>query len=158
MSNRPRMQEAGPAAAERGVAPCAPVRLAVLYAALAVIAIIANIGAQDLFVFAYHGAGEELLSVIVGTSAGLLSKYVLDKRFIFGFRARSAAHDTRVFLQYAAMGVVTTLIFWVFEFGFAHVFAGRTMRYLGGVLGLTLGYYVKYRLDQRFVFRTVCKT
>jgi len=28
------------------------------------------------------------------------------------------------------------------------------MRYLGGAIGLTLGYVIKYRLDKRFVFVT----
>lgn len=27
------------------------------------------------------------------------------------------------------------------------------MRYLGGVLGLAIGYVIKYELDKRFVFR-----
>ena len=26
------------------------------------------------------------------------------------------------------------------------------MRYLGGVIGLSIGFYVKYRLDKKFVF------
>jgi hypothetical protein len=26
------------------------------------------------------------------------------------------------------------------------------MRYIGGVLGLSIGYYIKYQLDKRFVF------
>jgi len=128
-------------------------RIAFLYIVLAIVAIGANIGAQDLFVRLYDGALVGLLSVMFGTAVGLLVKYVLDKRFIFDFRARSASHDVRVFLQYTAMGLVTTLIFWAFEFGFAYVFTGKEMRYLGGVIGLGLGYYLKYRLDKRYVFR-----
>jgi hypothetical protein len=27
------------------------------------------------------------------------------------------------------------------------------MRYLGGILGLIIGYLMKYRLDKRYVFR-----
>jgi len=153
MSHAPSAQEACTADAAGGAAPPGSVRLAVLYVALAVVAIAANIGAQDLFARLYRGTLDELLSVVAGTAVGLLAKYALDKRFIFGFRARSAAHDARVFLQYAAMGLVTTLVFWALEFGFAHAFGGRAMRYLGGVLGLGLGYYLKYRLDKRFVFR-----
>ncbi len=89
-----------------------------------------------------------------GTGVGLVVKYILDKRYIFRFRARNVVHDSRVFLLYALMGLATTAIFWGFEFGFHHIFASKEMRYLGGVIGLAIGYLTKYQLDKRFVFRT----
>ena len=55
---------------------------------------------------------------------------------------------------YTAMGLATTVIFWGFEFGFHHLFATREMRYLGGVIGLAIGYVSKYYLDKRYVFHT----
>jgi hypothetical protein len=128
-------------------------KLAVKYALFAVIAMALNIGAQELVVRSYSGAYSLLASVIVGTGVGLVVKYVLDKLYIFGFRSRSALHDFQVFLQYAAVGIATTLIFWAFEFGFNAIFEDKDMRYLGGLIGLTLGYYLKYRIDRRFVFR-----
>lgn len=128
-------------------------RIAATYVVLAAIAIVANIGAQDLFLRIYAGAYDTLLSVVMGTGVGLVVKYVLDKRFIFDFQADNAAHDARVFMLYTVMGLATTAIFWAFEFGFGHVFGTREMRYVGGVLGLALGYYTKYQLDKRFVFR-----
>lgn len=102
----------------------------------------------------YSGAFAILLSMIVGTGVGLVVKYVLDKRYIFRFRARSVAHDTRTFALYTVMGLVTTVIFWGCEFGFQRVFEAKTMRYLGGVIGLAIGYLIKYQLDKRYVFRT----
>ena len=51
------------------------------------------------------------------------------------------------------MGLATTVIFWGFEFGFQYLFATKEMRYLGGALGLAIGYVAKYLLDKRFVFR-----
>ena len=50
------------------------------------------------------------------------------------------------------MGVVTTLIFWGFEFTFEYLFRTKFMRYLGAVIGLSIGYFIKYNLDRRFVF------
>ena len=38
------------------------------------------------------------------------------------------------------------------EFAFQLLFGTDGMRYLGGVVGLTVGYFIKYRLDKRFVF------
>jgi positive regulator of sigma E activity len=50
------------------------------------------------------------------------------------------------------MGVFTTLIFWLTEYAFHLVFLTDEMRYIGAILGLSVGYYVKYQLDKRFVF------
>ncbi len=128
-------------------------KLAITYAILALIATAANIGAQDLVIRVYSGMFDVLLSVAIGTGVGLVVKYVLDKRYIFKFRARSAVHDGQVFSLYVLMGVATTLIFWGFEFGFHYLFGTKEMRYLGGVIGLAIGYVTKYHLDKRFVFR-----
>lgn len=129
-------------------------KLAVNYAIFALIATIANIGAQDLIIRIYGGTFAILGSIIVGTAVGLVVKYILDKRYIFRFRARSVAHDTKTFALYTAMGLATTVIFWGFEFGFQHIFDTKEMRYLGGVIGLAIGYLIKYHLDKRFVFRS----
>ena len=128
-------------------------KLTFVYAFLAMIATATNIGAQELAIRTYSGSYDVLLSVIVGTGVGLSVKYVLDKRYIFRFRARNVAHDSWTFVLYTVMGLATTVIFWGFEFGFNHVFATKEMRYLGGIIGLAIGYLTKYHLDKRFVFR-----
>jgi len=127
-------------------------QLVLTYALLAMIATVANIGAQELMIQGYSGAFGVLLSVVVGTGVGLVVKYVLDKRYIFRFRARNAVHDTHVFALYSLMGLATTVVFWGFEFGFNHIFETKEMRYVGGVIGLVIGYLVKYQLDKRYVF------
>lgn len=128
-------------------------KLALLYAFLALIATAINIGAQDLVVRHYDGTDAVLISVMTGTGVGLVVKYVLDKRYIFRFRARDTVHDSLTFALYTLMGLLTTVIFWGFEFGFDRLFESKEMRYLGGVIGLALGYLTKYQLDKRFVFR-----
>ena len=128
-------------------------KLAINYSLFALIATAANIGSQDLAIRIYDGVFGVWTSVVVGTGVGLVVKYVLDKRYIFLFHASSIAHDTRTFALYTAMGLITTAIFWGFEFGFHHVFAAKEMRYLGGVIGLAIGYVTKYQLDKRYVFR-----
>lgn len=131
----------------------ASTKLAIKYAVFAVAATAVNIAAQDLVIRSYNGAFAILGSIAVGTGAGLIVKYVLDKRYIFRFRAHNMVHDTRTLALYTVMGVVTTFIFWGFELGFHHLFETKKMRYLGGVMGLVIGYLTKYRLDKRFVFR-----
>ncbi len=50
------------------------------------------------------------------------------------------------------MGVVTTAIFWSTETAFWVIWHTDLARETGAVLGLAVGYVVKYRLDRRFVF------
>jgi len=127
--------------------------LTIKYVIFALIATAVNIGAQDIVIRNYIGAFDILISVVVGTGAGLVVKYILDKRYIFRFRARDVAHDGKTFALYTLMGLATTVIFWGFEFGFDHLFETKEMRYLGGIIGLAIGYLTKYHLDKRYVFR-----
>ncbi|MBD3670832.1 MAG: GtrA family protein [Gammaproteobacteria bacterium] len=127
--------------------------LALKYTIFAILATGANIGSQDISIRVYAGDYHILLSVIIGTGIGLVVKYLLDKRYIFAYQTRDLAHDSKTFFLYSLMGVVTTIIFWGFEFGFHWIFASKEMRYLGGVIGLAIGYWIKYELDKRYVFR-----
>lgn len=127
--------------------------LALRYLFLALIATASNIGAQDVLIRLYHGPFAIEASVFFGTGVGLVVKYMLDKRYIFRFTARDSLHDAQTFVIYSAMGVATTLLFWTFEFGFNHIFHTKEMRYLGALIGLGLGYWAKYNLDKRYVFR-----
>lgn len=119
-----------------------------------------NIGSCEYFCARPFSASSYLrsgyiFSILFGTAAGLVVKYWLDKNYIFRFRATNAIHDARTFMLYSVMGIMTTLIFWAFEFGFQAVFQTKNMRYLGGIIGLGIGYFVKYQMDKRFVFRQI---
>lgn len=114
----------------------------------------ANLLAQDVVIRGYQGPFDLMLSVATGTGVGLVVKYLLDRHYIFQFRPRNAVHDGQTFVLYSVMGLLTTVIFWGFEFGFNHLFATKLMRYVGGGLGLTIGYVAKYHLDKRYVFVT----
>ena len=129
-------------------------KLVFAYSLFALLATAANIAAQEIIIRIYGGMYNVFISVMVGTGVGLVVKYVLDKRYIFRFTARTIVHDGQVFALYTLMGLVTTVIFWGFEFGFHHIFGTKSMRYLGGIIGLAIGYFTKYQLDKRYVFRT----
>lgn len=126
--------------------------LAFTYAVLAAIATVTNIATQDASLYLYSGPYYVPISVLAGTVVGLVVKYCLDKRYIFAFKPRDAAHDLRTFVVYAVMGVATTVIFWAFEFSFDYLFHTKEARFLGGSIGLVIGYITKYALDRRFVF------
>lgn len=138
-------------------------RLTLPYSLFCALAIAVNIGTQEAVVRLGHWLQQQLdmatplpglilLSIAAGTGTGLVVKYLLDKRYIFRFQPQSAAHDGKTFVRYTLMGLATTLIFWGFEYGFWLIFQSATMRYLGGVIGLVLGYISKYHLDKQFVF------
>ncbi len=128
-------------------------KVAFNYASFAFIAIAANIFAQDMSIRIYHGIFAVPASVLVGTAIGLIVKFMLDKRFIFNYHPKSHRENGKAFLLYSVMGIVTTVIFWGFEFGADYLFNDKWMRYVGGIVGLVIGYLCKYHLDKRFVFR-----
>lgn len=131
--------------------PPTGLRLALLYAAFAAISTGINIGSQALSLAVWHGAFSLPIAMVIGTGTGLVAKYVLDKRWIFVDRSTGLkAHGTR-FTIYTLMGVLTTGIFWGMELGFAAI--DPDLAFVGGTIGLVIGYVTKYKLDKRFVFR-----
>ena len=130
-------------------------RLAMLYMAFAIVATLCNIITQDICSYLYSGDFSILISIIIGTGFGLVVKYILDKKYIFLYKTKNSGHNRQIFFLYTIMGILTTMIFWGFEFGFHYIFETKEMRYLGGILGLMIGYICKYYLDKRYVFRTV---
>lgn len=127
-------------------------RIAFLYSVFAVLATAANLATQALVIWIYAGAYAIELSILAGTAAGLPIKYILEKRHIFEFESESLKHDGKLFFMYSFLSVFTTALFWGIEFAFHWIFGTDLMRYLGGAIGLTLGYIIKYHLDKRFVF------
>jgi len=127
-------------------------RLPLLYGSFAVISIASNLAAQALDMYIDNNSYAMLLSMLVGTGVGLVTKYILDKRYIFIFKAENLAHHGKLFFLYSVMGIVTTALFWIIEYGFNWIFATELMRYIGGAIGLIMGYLIKYRLDKQFVF------
>ena len=127
--------------------------IAVSYAFVSLLATVSNIGTQAISVFIYKGAYAVELSILAGTAVGFPIKYLLEKKHVFVFKTISLKQDTRLFTLYAFMGIFTTAIFWGVEFAFHVLFISDAMRYLGGAIGLTIGSYVKYHLDKRFVFK-----
>ena len=127
-------------------------QIAMRYAAFAVIAILANLGAQRIVLALLDTQGELAAAIFVGTGVGLVVKYALDKKWIFHDASSGVAAHGKQFSLYTAMGIVTTMIFWGFEAGFWYVWRSDMMRELGAVIGLAIGYVVKYELDRRFVF------
>jgi putative flippase GtrA len=128
------------------------IRIAVLYTLFAVLSTVINISSQMLSIWAYKSSYSVEISILVGTVAGLPLRYFLEKRYIFNFKSQNLKHDGSLFIFYSALGVITTLIFWGTEYAFHLLYNTDFMRYVGGILGLSFGFYVKYQLDKKYVF------
>lgn len=119
------------------------------YAIFAVVAVVVNLAVQRGVLAMSFGL---LAALAAGTAAGLVVKYLLDKAWIFDDRAAGLAAHGRRFTLYTLMGVATTAIFWGVESAAWVIWRTDAAREAGAVLGLAIGYAVKYRLDRRFVF------
>ena len=126
--------------------------LASLYVGFAVIATIANLAAQETVYQQNFDFYKLEISIFMGTLVGLLIKYLLDKKYIFHFHVESHSKNAATFILYSLMGIVTTVIFWVTEYAFDYFFQTKFMRYTGAVIGLAMGYVIKYHLDKKNVF------
>lgn len=122
------------------------------YSFFAVAAICVNLAVQRCVFLFGESSGIFLLAIASGTGAGLIVKYLLDKTWIFGDLCSGlAAHRTK-FSLYSAMGIITTILFWCTEATFWIIWQTEMMRDLGALIGLSIGYVVKYQLDKRYVF------
>jgi len=127
-------------------------RIAVLYAVFAAIATGVNLLSQWVVGLAVPGGWSLYAGIAVGTAMGLVTKYLLDRRWIFRFRARTQRHEAMAFALYGVFSVVTTLIFWGFEIGADLLFQTPAAKYTGAVIGLAIGYFAKYWLDRSYTF------
>ena len=128
-------------------------KLVLRYTLFAGVAMVLNLLGQELALRIYTGPLALYISILAGTAVGLVSKYLLDKLFIFNYRSSGLNDDLNRFVAYSFTGVFTTLLFWGFELGFELLFGSKQARYLGAVIGLSIGYVIKYQLDKRYVFQ-----
>lgn len=127
-------------------------RIAFLYSLFAVSSIVINIGSQMISIAVYAGPFAIELSILVGTIVGLPLRYYLEKIYIFNLSSKNISHDGQLFLLYSSTGLITTIIFWVTEYAFYLIFDSEVMRYVGGAIGLAIGFFAKYQLDKKYVF------
>lgn len=149
------------------------IKLTIKYALFAVISMICNLSTQQLclmffslFSFLKDFENVSILgffdlnlvlmaAIFISTLVGLIVKYILDKKYIFNYQTKSKSEGTKKFIMYSFMGVFTTAIFWAFELTFDSVFNHRYAKFVGAVIGLSIGYFIKYNLDKRFVFNEI---
>jgi len=129
--------------------------IAIKYICFAVVAISLNLFAQYLLFLIYEGEGALYLAILIGTGVGLVAKYILDKKYIFYHQPSNGRKDAQMFLLYSLTGVFTTVLFWGTELLFDYIYASENAKYLGAIIGLSVGYICKYFMDKKYVFTEV---
>lgn len=135
----------------RSASTLRPLRTAGYYLLFAAISIVANLASQEA-VYRVAPLWQLEASILAGTIVGFTVKYLLDKHYIFFDRTTTRDAEIGKILRYGIFSVFTTLVFWAFEFAFFHVWGTTLAKYLGAVIGLTIGYVIKYFLDRRYTF------
>lgn len=126
--------------------------LTIKYVLFAAISTLLNLLFQYVSFLIYNGFASLYIAMFVGTLTGLIAKYLLDKKWIFYHTPKDKKDDTQKFILYSFMGVFTTVIFWGTEIAFDYFYSNPNAKYLGAVIGLSIGYAIKYYLDKKYVF------
>lgn len=124
------------------------------YLTFAIISTVLNLSSQYFYVqfFPIQFLKKEA-AILIGTAVGLVIKYILDKLFVFKMDIKNGADEIKTFTLYTLMGVLTTIIFWGTEYSFIYFYPeDENAMYIGAILGLSIGYIIKYNLDKKYVF------
>lgn len=130
--------------------------IAIKYTIFAVISTVTNLVTQYIAEIVLGDIVNEkyiiYITMFLGTLAGLVVKYILDRKYIFYYHIKSQSENVKKFILYSFVGVFTTLIFWGFEILFHTLFEHSMSKFAGAIIGLSIGYILKYNLDKKFVF------
>ena len=122
------------------------------YVLFAVLATLANLLTQEASIRLAPGAPLSF-SILMGTAAGFILKFVLDKKWVFDDTYAGHRQELQKIGLYGIFSVLTTLVFWGFEITFWVIWQTDFAKYTGAVLGLAVGYAAKFLLDRSFVFK-----
>ena len=121
------------------------------YICFAAISTALNLLSQYFSLVFYNDFGGLFLAILIGTIIGVSTKYFLDKNYIFYYVNKDRKVNN--FFFYSLTGIFTTIIFWTFEIGFHIIFNFNLAKYIGAIIGLSIGYILKFFLDRKYVFR-----
>ena len=122
------------------------------YFLFSIVAIFVNLTSQRIFLELIF-IDNYIAAILFGTLTGLISKYTLDKNYIFKDFDHSLKNNSKKFAMYASNGILTTIIFWGMESLFYFIYSTSFSREIGAIIGLSIGYFLKYRLDKKYVFQ-----
>ena len=129
------------------------INITILYIFFALLSTGVNLITQWFIFILFSNTFTIYIALFIGTFTGLVTKYFFDKKWIFYYTPKNRYDNFYKFILYSFMGAFTTIIFWGTEISFYYFFDFRGSQYVGGGLGLIIGYFLKYILDKRYVFK-----
>ncbi len=123
------------------------------YILFCVIAILLNLLTQRMVLDLLVIENNYFIALLFGTLVSLFIKYYLDKKYIFSDNDSSIRNNSKKFFLYTTNGIFTTIIFWGTESFFFFLYGTTLARESGAIIGLSIGYILKYRLDKVYVFK-----
>ena len=125
--------------------------IAAKYFLFALLSTLVNLISQFLTFVILDYEYEIYIAIANGTITGLSVKYLLDKYYIFNLNVKEYS-STNTFVPYILTSILTTMIFWITELWFINYIQIPYTEYIGAIVGLSMGYTLKYFLDRNFVF------
>ena len=111
------------------------------------------LNSDSFSLFSFHGDDIRFwVSYGLGLFVGFVFKYFLDKKFVFADKTESQEKEVKKVLLYALMSVFTTFILTLIVGGFKAYISRERAKDAGLVIGLLIGYTIKFFLDRKFVF------
>ena len=123
----------------------------VCYVLVATVSGLSNLASQEIVVRALPIA-PIMVSVLTGTGVGFFVRYLLEKRWVFLDAYDNHVAEIRKISVYGAFGTGTTLLFWLIELSFWHIWQTMEAKYVGAAVGLSVGNWIRYLLDRHYVF------
>lgn len=95
-----------------------------------------------------------LIQIASGTITGFILKFILDKYIVFKNQTSTdkLGETFKQLIIYGCLAIFTTAVFWGTEIAFKLIFSFENSDIVGGVIGLAIGYTIKFFLDKKFVF------
>ena len=122
--------------------------LVLKYTFFAAISMLINLLFQYQSFQLHSGFSSLHLTMFIGILVGLITKCILDIKWIFYHVPKNNKDDAQKFILHSLMGVFTAITFLETE----HLFASPNAKYLGGIIGLNVSYITKFYLDKYYVF------
>ena len=122
------------------------------YILFAIFATTANLLTQRIILSFSKTTFFFFIAISLGTLIGLIIKFFLDKTFIFLDKSKDFKKVGQKFSLYSSNGILSTIIFWGIESIFWIIWKTESMREIGAIVGLSIGYIMKYQLDKKYVF------
>ncbi|HNZ27471.1 MAG TPA: GtrA family protein [Spirochaetota bacterium] len=92
------------------------------------------------------------LKILCATIVAFLFKFLIDKHFIFQNKKDGITKNIRQLFVYGFFAIFTTLIFWGTVFIFKLFLEKIIWEIIGSIIGLSVGYTLKFFLDKKYVF------